>query len=31
MLKVPQQQYIKFLYENEDYSISEIARAMGVN
>ena len=31
MLKVPQQQYIKFLYENEEYSISEIARAMGVN
>ncbi|GEO28159.1 IS21 family transposase [Alicyclobacillus acidoterrestris] len=31
MLKVPQQQYIKFLYENEDYSISEIAKVMGVN
>jgi transposase len=31
MLKVPQQQYIKFLYENEDYSISEIARNMGIN
>lgn len=31
MLKVPQQQYIKFLYENGDCSISEIARSLGIN
>lgn len=31
MLKVPQQQYIKFLYENEGCSIQEIAETMGVN
>ncbi|WP_081841573.1 hypothetical protein [Alicyclobacillus macrosporangiidus] len=31
MLKVPQQQYIKFLYENGECSISEIARSMGIN
>ncbi len=31
MLKVPQQQYIKFLYENGDCSISEIAKSLGIN
>jgi len=31
MLKVPQQQYIRFLYESGEYSISEIARSVGVN
>lgn len=31
MLKVPQQEYIKFLYERQEYSISEIAAFMGVN
>lgn len=31
MLKVPEQQYIKFLREHEGYSISEIATRMNVN
>lgn len=31
MLKLPQQDYIKYLYENEDLSINEISKALGVN
>lgn len=31
MLQVPQQQYIKFLYENEGWSVSDIARHMGID
>lgn len=31
MLKLPQQDYIKYLYENEDLSINEISKTLGVN
>ena len=31
MLAMPQQEYIKFLYEEEELSIAEISRHMGIN
>lgn len=31
MLKVPQQQYIKFLYENEGWSVSDISNHLGID
>lgn len=31
MLKLPQQDYIKYLYENEDYNINQISKALGIN
>lgn len=31
MLKLPQQDYIKYLYENEDLNINQISKAMGIN
>lgn len=31
MLKLPRQDYIKYLYENEDLSINEISKTLGVN
>ena len=31
MLKLPQQDYIKYLYENEDYNINQISQALGID
>lgn len=31
MLKLPQQDYIKYLYENEDYNINQISQTLGID
>ena len=31
MLKLPQQDYIKYLYENEDYNINQISQVLGID
>ncbi|OPL10625.1 MAG: hypothetical protein AVO34_10555 [Firmicutes bacterium ML8_F2] len=31
MLTIPQQEYVKYLYEKEDFSICRISQTMGIN